>query len=944
MSISLPHLLVLSATAALIAATADAAPVSTAFKIDNFGYRPGDAKIAVLSANPGASVQVRDSFDVVVFQIPADGGSITSMGNDGPPSGDTIWWVDFTPFDAQGTYRLYSPSLNAQSYDFDIRSDVYADVTRAALHSFYYQRCNTPKTATHAGAWADGSACHMSDLTTGPAAGHTNHGLKDLTGGWHDAGDYNKYVWSAVSTSVLTMLRAYEDNPAALRDDDTDIPESGNGFPDLLDEIKWELDWMLKMQLGDGSLLSQMHVDGFASDSPPSADTNLRYYQNPNLESGAVAAGTFALAARIYDSEGMTAYATTLRQAALAAWSWLSAQPQNSEPKVWAAAEIFRTDPTQIAARNYVDGFHSANWSGVFFDVLRYNTQAAITYVQTPGATAAVVSNMRASMGAQVDYIFSENDLYRNGMPSWSYFWGSNIMRANYGLMLLTAARLGETGSHTADECEAHALDFLHFFHGQNALNMVYLTNMAALGGEHSSFQFYHAWFGDSHNTFSRNNFIGKPTAVVEPDYPYFKGTDNFGISDSKVSALGPAPGFVPGGPNKDYSGTAFPPKGAAGYNKFYRDWNDQTEWTVVTWEITENSIGYQGPYLALAMHFLGTPVCDNDDICEDGETIANCPNDCAVQEIDFYAGYKAKPLRSIVDNELPRAWVITADDVHIDNAADDDPENFEVGRVKSMLNAAVWNGAGSVLDNQLHYVRYGMKSGPQTVGPAVNSTFPRAARHIERIWHLSNSLGTIRVQSKKVSALLLPAGAAEGSAPPAPGDATHYICYKVKPTRDITAQTPGGRFARGLQGYTRDFLDDCATDQAGNASFAGTAVEASCLFDLNAVVELCNPMNKAVVEPPRATTAIITGSAATTAQSLLCYKNRTARTFTHGTAAALAGAATGEAIDPAQRGHIRRTLQTAPGNGFPAPLAVGTTKREMTCLPSDVLSVSTAP
>jgi len=941
MWISRAHHVAAAIVVFVVAATAEAAPVSTAFKVDNFGYRPGDSKVAVLSANPGASVQVRDTFDTVVFQVPGDGGSISAMGDDGAASGDNIWWVDFTAFDTPGTYRLYSPSLNAQSYDFDIRGDVYAEVTRAALHSFYYQRCNTPKAAAHAGAWADGSPCHMSDVTTGPAVGHTNHGIKDLTGGWHDAGDYNKYVWSAVSTSILTMLRAYEDNPGVLRDDDTNIPESGNAFPDLLDEIKWELDWMLKMQLPGGSMLSQMHVDGFASDSPPSVDANVRYYQNANLESGAVAAGTFALASRIYAAEGMTTYATTLRQAALAAWSWVQAQSQNSEIKVWAAAEIFRMDPTQTAARSYVDGFHGNNWNGVFFDVLHYNTQAAVTYIQSAGATAAVVANMRANIGAQVDYIFSENDLYRNGMPSWSYFWGSNNMRANYGLMLLTAARLGETGSHTADECEAHALNFLHFFHGQNPLSMVYLSNMVALGGEHSSFQFYHAWFGDSHNTFSRNNFIGKPTSIAELDYPYFKGTDNFGINDNKVSTLGPAPGFVPGGPNKDYSGTAFPPKGAAGYNKFYRDWNDQTEWTVMSWEITENSIGYQGPYLALSMRFLGAPVCDGDGTCEAGETIANCPVDCAVQEVDFYAAYKAKPLRIIDDNNLPNDWVITVDDVRIDDADADDPENFEVGKAKSLLNAATWSGGGALLAPNLHYLRYAMKSGHETVGPPVGGSFPKPPRHIARLWHLSNALGTIRVQSKKVTALLLPANVAEGSTPPAPADATHYVCYKVKPTRDVTAQTPGGRFKRGMQGYTGDAFDDCATNQGGGAAFAGTTVEANCLFDLKGLVELCNPMNKSAVQPPRETSAAITGSTAATGQSLLCYKNRVAGSFSDSVAAALAGHAVDDAIDPPQRAHLNRTLQTAPGNAFPAPIAAETVKSEMTCLPTDVLSVA---
>jgi len=591
-----------------LASASWSAPVSQYIKVDHFGYRPADEKIAVFSSNPGASVEIRNTSDAVVATIPGQGGSITSKGSDGAPSGDTIWWVNFSFFTTPGTYRIYSATVGGQSYDFEIRTDVYNAALKTALKTFYYQRCNTPKTSTYAGAWADATACHMTDTSTGPASGHTSYGTKNLTGGWHDAGDYNKYVWGAASTAVLLMLRAYEENPG-LFGDDLNIPESGNGTPDILDEIKWELDWMLKMQVTGGAVLYQMHVDGFASNAPPGADINIRYYQNPNMESGAVFTGTLAYASRVFADAGMTSYSATLKAAALNAWSWLLTQSDSAadnirEIKVWAAAEIYRTEPTTTSAKSYVDGFYPGSWSGRFFNVARYDTHAAVTYIQTPGATATVVNNMRANIRDQVNYIFSNNDLYKNGMPSWSYHWGSNTPRATYGLFLLKAAQLNETGSYTADDCRKHAQNFLHFFHGQNALNMMYLSNMGSAGGEHSSFQFYHAWFGDSASTFSRNNFMGKPSSVVEPDYPYYKGTDNHGVNDNKASTYGPAPGFVPGGPNASYSGTAIPPGNATYYNRYYRDWADQTVWTAVTWEITENSIGYQGPYVALAAYF----------------------------------------------------------------------------------------------------------------------------------------------------------------------------------------------------------------------------------------------------------------------------------------------------------------------------------------------------
>ena len=469
--------------------------VTTAIKLDHFGYRPDDAKVAVFSSDPGSSVEVRTPFGAVVLRVPADGGSLSNRGTDWA-SGDRVSWVDFTPLKTPGSYHVFSPALGARSYEFVIADDVYNDVMRTALRTFYLQRCGVAKPAAYAGAWADGTACHVKDASTSPAAGHANHGLRDLRGGWHDAGDYNKYVWTAVSNAILFMLRAFEDNPRAFPDGDLNIPESGNGVPDLLDEVRWELDFLLRMQLADGSVLSQTHADGSANGaSPPSADATLRYYQGPTLESGAVFAGSCALAARVFAASGQTVYADTLRSAALRAWGWLQTQAGSRE-KAWAAAEIFRMDPSVDSARRYVDDYHPSSWRGVFFNVMAYDTQAALTYVQSPAATPGVVAAMRSNISTQVDYIFSSDDLYRNGMPDWSYYWGSNAIRAGYGVFLLHAARLGATGSRSATQAREHALDILHFFHGQNPLSMVYLTNMASRGGEHSSWQIYHHWFG----------------------------------------------------------------------------------------------------------------------------------------------------------------------------------------------------------------------------------------------------------------------------------------------------------------------------------------------------------------------------------------------------------------------------------------------------------------
>lgn len=925
------------------AASALAAPVTLAFKVDHFGYRPEDTKVAIVTANPGATVEVRSAVDdSVVFTVPTDGGSITAKGFDSAASGDSVWWVDFSGVTAVGEYRLFSAALAGQSYDFDVRGDVYATPMRTALKTFYLQRCNTPKSVALAGDWADPASCHDGDAATTAAAGHASVGTLDLRGGWHDAGDYNKYVWGAASNAILTMLRAYEDHPSALGDDDIGIPESGNGLPDLLDEVKVELDWFLAMQLPSGAVLSQMHVPGFASDSPPSADTNLRYYQNPTLESGSVAAGSFAIASRIFAAEGEAVYAAALKSAALLSWSWLQTQG-NSNQKAWAAAEIFRMDPTQAAARDYVDGYHRSQWAGRFFNVVDYDTYAAMTYVATPGATPAVVSNMLQNMSDQVDYIFSSDDLYRNGMPGWSYYWGSNAIRAGYGLFLLAAASVGATGSHSAGDCAEHALDILRFFHGQNTLNMVYLTNMAALGGEHSSFQFYHAWYGDVFNPSSLASYVGKPASIVEPDYPYYKGTDNHGVNDNKASLHGPAPGFVPGGPNKDYGGDATPPLGSVHYNRFYRDWADQTVWTARTWEITENSISYQGPYVALAASFLGASACNDDGTCDAGENPTNCPADCEVAAAgDAYVTYRIKAPRSDVGgaplpdgNVLPAGWIVTLNDSTIDDSEDDDPENYAVTKSTGLVNPAEFNVTGIASMPDLHYVRYAVGLGPEGTGPEAGGDIPAPTPHAPRLWTVQNALGTWGVASSKASSLLLPSGAdlAGGATPPA--DATHYLCYRVK------AQSG----PRRTQALVRDFFDDCALDASGSASFAGSSAEGRCLVDLSTPTELCNPAAKDAVEPPRTSSAVIDESTPSTDASLLCFKAKLARRVGDGGAGLLTGLAAGASISPSQSKHVaHRTssgnpVATAPGNLFPSPVALDTVKMETVCLPSEVIA-----
>ena len=602
----IPALVVLAS----LSSTAWAAPVTPNIKMDYFGYRPGDIKVAIFTADPGATVQIRNARDTVVFTVPTSGGSITSLGADGQPSGDTVWQVNFTPFNIAGTYRLYVPSWNQQSYDFKLDANIYNDVGKVALKTFYYQRCGVAHPQPYAQApWSDPFICHAYLTASAPAAQQPNYGTLDLSGGWHDAGDYNKYIWGDLFLAMNMLMIAYENNPTVWGDGQLLIPGGGNGVPDILDELKVEIDWMLKMQRPGGEVLSRVWDEyGGAPDScPPSRAVHNHHYYGADVDSTSIFTASVARFARICAARGDPyGNAAALKAAAILSWNNVLGQG-DSTMKCWAAAELWRLDHTITSAKTYVENFYP-DWGTAFHEGYSAATHAAYAYIRTPGANATIAGRMKTGIGVTVDDYFAWRGPYRNSMRDPYYHWGSNKPRGSWGVLLLEAVNLGATGSHTAAECLELAQDFLHHFHGQNPMGMTYLSNMSAYGGEHSSYQFFHSWFGAITDPESVASYRGLPPGVTEPDYPYFKGVDNYGVSDNNTSLFGPAPGFVPGGPNKDYSGLAKPPGAVTYYERFYRDWIDNSPrgWSrTKPWEVNENSISYQGPYVALIAAFM---------------------------------------------------------------------------------------------------------------------------------------------------------------------------------------------------------------------------------------------------------------------------------------------------------------------------------------------------
>jgi endoglucanase len=170
---------------------------------------------------------------------------------------------------------------------------------REAFRTFFYQRAGFAKSAPQAGSGWTGMASHLGPgqdsearLFSAPDDAPT---ARDLRGGSHDAGDYNQHTnWTA--DQCRTLLISCTENPDAWGDD-FGIPESGNGVPDVQDEAKWALDWLLRMQGKDGSVLS---VLGRGSVSPPAAAKGPSRYGPASTSATLSAAGTFAFAALVF--------------------------------------------------------------------------------------------------------------------------------------------------------------------------------------------------------------------------------------------------------------------------------------------------------------------------------------------------------------------------------------------------------------------------------------------------------------------------------------------------------------------------------------------------------------------------------------------------------------------------------------------------------------------
>ena len=445
-----------------------AAGAPTVVRVDQVGYRPRDPKIALVAGAP-ATFAVKDTRT----------GAIVFEGRPGPPgppdpaSGDRVAALDFTALVTPGSYVVTADGI-APSPALTVAEDVYAAVSRAVLRVFFYHRCGAE--IRDGSPWAR-PVCHLKDAREWGGGPH-----REVTGGWHDAGDYGKYV-SAAGITIWHLAAVHDLAPAA----------------SLLDELRWELDWLLRMQRSDGGVHHKITNVRWTGNYAPHQDPDPRWLFPVSSTATANVAAAGARAARLFRPHD-AAYAARLLAASEAAWQWLDRHraivppggfrnpagvetgeyedDDDRDERFWAAVELWRAtgqaryrDAALAGLGQWTPFDYPASWQ-------RVQNLAYLGLVETgtpldPAAVARLRAGLVERSGWLLDAYATKG--YRVALAPDDYYNGSNGIALGRAVQLLTAHRV--TGRAAFRDA---ALDQVHYVLGRNALGKSFVTGFGS--------------------------------------------------------------------------------------------------------------------------------------------------------------------------------------------------------------------------------------------------------------------------------------------------------------------------------------------------------------------------------------------------------------------------------------------------------------------------------
>ncbi len=479
--------------------------LTEAIRINQIGFYPSASKVAVVVDDSVASDK-RNIFQLATSdrkQVVFTGKLSESKQNS--ISGKTTRLADFSVYQRAGIYVLVIPGLG-YSYPFEIRQNVHRAVAIGALKGFYYQRASTDLPVQYAGRWnrmAGHSDIRVLVHPSGASSDRPAGTIISSPKGWYDAGDYNKYIVNSGITTA-TLLALYEDFPTYFKSFDTTIPETGNGIPDLLDEVLWNLRWMLTMQdPTDGGVYHKLTNARFDGMVMPDKAVQDRYVVQKSITATLDFAAVLAQASRVFRhyNRALPGLADSCQTAAVKAWKWAQQNPNavykqnemnvqfdpdivtggyedrdSSDEWIWAASELYVTtkdDAYYTAVKLKPDEKTSLpSWNQV--RLLGYYTLARFSGALTPvGRKDSELVKERLVAFAN-DLIQGANQQAFGtvmGKSARDYIWGSSAVAANQGIALIQAYQLTKEAKYLH-----FALGNLDYLLGRNATGYSFVT------------------------------------------------------------------------------------------------------------------------------------------------------------------------------------------------------------------------------------------------------------------------------------------------------------------------------------------------------------------------------------------------------------------------------------------------------------------------------------
>ena len=459
------------------------AEVSHDVRVNSIGYKPSLAKHAtVMGDHADAAWTVHAASDGSVVLSGTLPEATTTFDSE-----EVVQLADFSALSGTGTFYLEVDGVG-RSVDFRVGEEVYNDSLELQLAGLYGLRCGSAVTLHHDGETFHHAACHVNDGKMDCVGGS---GIQDGSGGWHDAGDYGKYMVNTAFTMGV-MLRAWEHYPEQLKQITLAIPESGGRYPDYLSEMKVELDWMMKNAAvyGDGRIPHKLTRKSFAPMIMPESDTEDRYWVPYGSAATAGFAAVMAQAARVYKPYDAD-YAEMMLQAANRSYAWLVEHPEDhpsdqtgfstggyetpdADVRLWAAAEIWESTGAENALKDF-EG-RAAECDDKIRRSWGWGDQGNLgmfAYLDSKrnGKNASLVTAIQRDLLMDADGMIKSADAHGFGRGLEFYFWGCNGEVALQGMILKLAHEV--TGKQKYLDC---AMDQISHLYGRNTYNRSYIT------------------------------------------------------------------------------------------------------------------------------------------------------------------------------------------------------------------------------------------------------------------------------------------------------------------------------------------------------------------------------------------------------------------------------------------------------------------------------------